>query len=121
KDPHIYEDAQKDRLKFWENCAHRLDWYKTWDKVLEWNKPFAKWFVGGKLNVSYNCLDRHIKANLGKKIAIYWEGENGDVQALTYQDVYEQVNKMANVLKSFNIKKGDRVAIYLPMIPEAVF
>lgn len=121
KDPQIYQEAQNDRLKFWEKCAQRLDWYKPWDKVLEWDRPFSKWFVGGKLNVSYNCLDRHIKANLGKKVAIYWEGENGDTQVLTYQDVYEQVNKMANVLKDFGIKKGDRVAIYLPMIPEAVY
>jgi acetyl-CoA synthetase len=121
KDPSIYQEAKKDRLKFWADCAKRLDWYKPWDKVLEWNRPFAKWFVGGKLNVSYNCLDRHIKANLGGKVAIYWEGENGDTKTLTYQDVYEQTNKMANVIHSLGVKKGDRVAIYLPMIPEAVF
>ncbi len=121
KDLSIYQQAKDDRLKFWEDCAKRLDWFKPWDKVLEWNKPFAKWFLGGKLNVSYNCLDRHIKANLGKKVAIYWEGENGDVKTLTYQDVYEQVNKMANVIKGLGVKKGDRVAIYLPMIPEAVY
>ncbi len=121
KDPAIYKRATDDRLKFWEDCARRLDWYTPWNKVLEWKKPFSKWFLGGKLNVSYNCLDRHIKANLGKRVAIFWEGENGDVKTLTYQDVYEQVNKMANVIKGFGIKKGDRVAIYLPMIPEAVF
>ncbi len=121
KDPVIYRQAFQDRLKFWEECARRLDWYQPWDKVLEWNSPFAKWFIGGKLNASYNCLDRHIEAHLGKKIAIYWEGENGNTKALTYQDVYEHVNKMANVLKSMGIRKGDRVAIYLPMVPEAIF
>ena len=121
KDPAIYQQAKKDRLKFWETQARRLEWYKPWDKVLEWDKPFAKWFVNGKLNASYNCLDRHIKANLGKKIAFFWEGENGDTKTLTYQEVYGQVNKMASVLKSLGVRKGDRVAIYLPMIPEAVF
>ena len=121
KDSSIYELAKKDRLKFWEESARALDWFKPWDKVLEWDRPFAKWFVGGKINVSYNCLDRHIKANLGKKIAMYWEGENGDAKAISYQEVYEQVNKMANVIKGLGVKKGDRVAIYLPMIPEAAY
>ncbi len=117
----IYQEAKQDRLKYWEECARRLDWFKLWDNVLEWDKPFAKWFVGGKLNACYNCLDRHIKANKGSKVAIYWEGENGDAQVLTYQDVYSQVNKMANVIKNLGVKKGDRVAIYLPMIPEAAY
>jgi len=121
QDSSIYNEVQNDRLGFWENCAQRLDWYKPWQKVLEWDSPFAKWFLGGKINVSYNCLDRHIENNLGKKIAIYWEGENGNTRVLTYREVYEQVNKMANVIKDLGIKKGDRVAIYLPMVPEAVF
>ncbi|MEI7999602.1 MAG: acetyl-coenzyme A synthetase N-terminal domain-containing protein, partial [Candidatus Omnitrophota bacterium] len=121
KDPSIYQQAKEDPLKFWEECARRLHWYKPWNKVLEWNKPFAKWFLGGKLNASYNCLDRHIKAHQGNKVAIYWEGENGNVRVLSYQDVYEHVNKMANAIKDLGVKKGDRVAIYLPMIPEAIF
>ena len=121
KDPAIYQQAKKDRLKFWETQARRLEWYQPWNKLLEWHQPFAKWFVGGKLNASYNCLDRYIKARLGKRVALFWEGENGDSKTLTYQDVYEQVNKMAATLKGLGIKKGDRVAIYLPMIPEAAF
>lgn len=121
KTPAIYNEAKKDRLKFWEAQARRLDWYKPWDRVLLWEKPFAKWFVGGRLNASYNCLDRHIKAHLGRKVALLWEGENGDAKVLTYQDVYAQVNKMASAIKGLGIKKGDRVAIYLPMIPEAVY
>ncbi|MBF0489591.1 MAG: acetate--CoA ligase [Candidatus Omnitrophica bacterium] len=120
KDIKIYQDANHDRLKFWEDCARRLEWFVPWTKTLQWDRPFAQWFVGGRINASYNCLDRHIKANMGNKVAFYWEGENGDTQILTYQDVYEQVNKMASVIKGLGIKKGDRVAIYLPMIPEAV-
>ena len=121
KDSIIYESAKKDRLKFWEESARALDWFKPWDKVLEWQRPFAKWFVGGKINASYNCLDRHIKAGLGNKVAIYWEGENGDTKVITYKEAYEQTNKMANVIKSLGVAKGDRVAIYLPMIPEAAY
>ena len=121
RDESIYAEAAKDREAFWAKWAGELDWFKKWDKVLEWNLPFAKWFVGGKLNASYNCLDRHIKKGLGNKTAILWEGEPGDVKTLTYEDVYKSVNKLANVLKGLGIAKGDRVAIYLPMIPEAVF
>ncbi len=82
------QQAALDRIAFWEQCALRLEWFKKWDKPLIWEKPFAKWFVGGKLNASYNCLDRHIKANLGKKTALLWEGENNDERVLTYEDVY---------------------------------
>jgi acetyl-CoA synthetase len=121
KNNSLYELAKIDRIAFWETCAKKLDWYKLWDKALEWDKPFAKWFVGGKLNASYNCLDRHIKANLGKKTAFMWEGENGDEKKLSYEDVYLQVNKLANAIKAFGIKKGDRVAIYMPLVPEAAF
>ena len=100
--------------------ARKLDWFKPWDKVLEWNPPHAKWFVGGKLNVSYNCLDRHIKNGLRNKAAIIWEGEPGEQRTLTYWDLYREINKFANVLKGLGVKKGDRVAIYMPMVPEAV-
>ncbi len=121
KNNDIYGQAEKDRIAFWESCAKKLEWFAPWSKALVWQKPFAQWFVGGKINASYNCLDRHLKANLGKKTALIWEGENGDERKLSYQDVYLEVNKLANALKSLNIKKGDRVAIYLPMVPEAVF
>ncbi len=121
KTPAIYAQAKKDPEKFWAQWAGKLDWFKKWDKTLEWKAPFAKWFVGGKLNASYNCLDRHIKAGLGKKTAILWEGEPGDSKKISYQEAYDAVNKFANILRSFNISKGDRVAIYLPMIPEAAF
>lgn len=121
KDESIYAEAKKDRLAFWAQWAGHLDWTKKWDTVLEWNPPFAKWFIGGKLNASYNCLDRHVKNGLGQKTAIIWEGEPGEVKNLTYQDVYDEVNKFANCLKDLGVAKGDRVAIYMPMIPEAAF
>ncbi len=121
KDVSIYESAKQDRLKFWEDSAKALDWFTPWNKVLEWDRPFAKWFVGGKINASYNCLDRHVKSGLANKTAIYWEGENGDTKVISYQEAYFQVNKMANVFKNLGVKKGDRVAIYLPMIPEAAY
>jgi acetyl-CoA synthetase len=121
KDVSIYEKAAKDPEKYWAECAKRLDWVKPWSKVLEWKPPFAKWFVGGKLNASYNCLDRHIKNGLGKKTAILWEGEPGDSLKITYEEASKAVNKLANAMKSLGIKKGDRVAIYMPMIPEAAY
>jgi len=121
KDESIYAEAKQDREAFWAKWAQHLDWFEKWDKVLEWNPPFAQWFAGGKLNASYNCLDRHIKNGLGKKTAILWEGEPGDRRILSYEDVYKEVNQLANVIKSLGVSKGDRVAIYLPMIPEAVF
>jgi len=117
----IYKTASADFKKYWEQHAEKLDWFKKWDKILEWNVPFSKWFINGKLNVSYNCLDRHIKNGLGNKTAFFWEGEPGDDQKLTYQNVYEEVNKFANVLKKLNVAKGDRVAIYMPMIPQAAY
>jgi len=120
-DSSLYDHADKDRLSYWEDCANKLDWFKPWDKLLEWNVPFAKWFIGGKLNASYNCLDRHINNGLGSKTAILWEGENDESKTLTYKDVYDEVNKFANVLKKLNVGKGDRVAIYMPMIPEAAY
>ncbi|HIC95476.1 TPA: acetate--CoA ligase [Candidatus Bipolaricaulota bacterium] len=117
-DPRVYEEARHDSEGFWEGFARELEWFKPWEKVLEWDPPYAKWFVGGKLNVSYNCLDRHIKTARKNKAALIWEGEPGDSRTLTYFDLYREVNRFANVLKSLGVKKGDRVAIYLPMIPE---
>lgn len=122
KDDSIYKDAAKDSVAYWEKQAQKLDWFKKWNTTLEWDCPFAKWFVGGKLNVSYNCLDRHVKGGRAETIAFYWEGEPEDeTEAITYKQAYDAVNKFANVLKSLNVKKGDRVAIYMPMIPEAAY
>ena len=121
KGQELYEEAKRDREAFWAKAAEKLHWIKKWDKVLEWNPPFAKWFVGGKLNASINCLDRHIKTNLRNKAAIIWEGEPGEQRTLTYWDLYRDVNKFANVMKkNLGIKKGDRVAIYMPMMTETV-
>ena len=115
-----YDEAAADRLAFWEKQARRLDWFKEWDQVLDWsNPPFAKWFVGGQLNMAYNCLDRHIAAGRGDKVALHWEGEPGDTRTLTYADMYAEVCRAANTLTELGISAGDRVAIYMPMIPEA--
>lgn len=110
--------AEKDPEGFWGNLAKELVWAKPWKKVLSWKLPYAKWFVGGKINVSYNCLDRHLETFRKNKAALIWEGEPGDSRTLTFQDLHREVCKFANVLKSLGVKKGDRVAIYLPMIPE---
>jgi len=117
-DPKIYEEAAKDKEAYWAKQAERLHWFKKWDKVLEWNPPFAKWFIGGKLNASYNCVDRHFESQRRQKPAIIWEGEPGDQRVLTYEDLYYEVNKFASVLKNLGVKKGDRVTIYMPMVPE---
>ncbi len=118
-DRSLYEEAAADRLGFWARQARELvTWYKDFDTILEWNLPFAKWFVGGRLNVSYNCLDRHVHAGRGEKVAFHWEGEPGDIRTLTYSDLLKEVSKFANVMKSLGIQKGDRVCIYMPMIPE---
>ncbi len=116
----IYKQAEKNYQAFWARQAQELVWSKPWKKVLQWNPPFAKWFVGGKLNACVNCVDRHIETPLRNKAALIWEGEPGDHRTLTYFDLYREVNKLANGLKSLGIKKGDRVAIYLPLVPEAV-
>jgi acetyl-CoA synthetase len=116
----IYDEAERDRLAFWEKQASRLHWFKQWDQVLDWQPPFAKWFVGGKLNASYNALDRHVHEGRGDRVAFYFEGEPGDTRTLTYADVLREVKKAANALLSLGVKDGDRVAIYMPMIPEAV-
>ncbi|MET8863638.1 acetate--CoA ligase [Nonomuraea sp. NPDC004580] len=114
-----YGEAAADRLAFWEGAADRLTWAKRWDKTLEWNPPFAKWFVGGELNVAYNCVDRHVEEGRGDKVAYHWEGEpEGDTRTLTYSDLKNEVSKAANALQELGVGKGDRVAIYMPMIPE---
>jgi acetyl-CoA synthetase len=115
----IYERADRDYLAFWEKQAGNLYWHKKWDQVLDWQSPFAKWFVGGKLNASYNALDRHVLEGRGDRIAFLFEGEPGDSKQITYRQLLTEVKKCANALTSLGIKSGDRVAIYLPMIPEA--
>jgi acetyl-CoA synthetase len=117
-DPSIYERAGADPQAFWAGFARELEWIRPWDEVLRWKSPDAKWFVGGKLNASANCLDRHVRTARRNKAAIIWEGEPGDRRTLTYWDLLRQVGAFANVLKSLGVKKGDRVALYLPMIPE---
>ncbi|VVC05533.1 3-hydroxypropionyl-coenzyme A synthetase [uncultured archaeon] len=113
------EKATKDYVRFWEEQANALHWFEKWNKTLEWNPPFAKWFVGGKINASYNALDAIVQKHPQKK-AIIWEGEDGQKRDLTYAELFEHVCKLANVLKLLGIKKGDRVTIYLPMIPELI-
>jgi acetyl-CoA synthetase len=115
----IYERADRDYLAFWEEQASALYWHKKWDRVLDWQSPFAKWFIGGKLNASYNALDRHVLEGRGDRIAFLFEGEPGDSKQITYSQLLTEVKKCANALTSLGIKSGDRVAIYMPMIPEA--
>ena len=114
-----YEKAARDREGFWEEWARELHWFEPWDRVLEWKAPFAKWFPGGRLNVAYNCLDRHLETWRANKAALIWEGEPGDRKVLTYRQLHREVCLFANALRSLGVKRGDRVAIYLPMIPEA--
>jgi acetyl-CoA synthetase len=115
----VYDDAERDFEGFWAGFAAELEWSRTWTQVLDWsNPPHAKWFVGGQINAAVNCVDRHIRTARRNKAAIIWEGEPGDRRTLTYFDLYRQVNAFANVLKSLGIKKGDRVAIYMPLVPE---
>jgi acetyl-CoA synthetase len=119
--PELYQEAKANRLDFWGKQARNLEWSKPFNQILDWsNPPFAKWFADGELNVSYNCLDRHVAAGKGDRVAIYFEGEPGDSREITYAELTAQVKKAANVLISLGIKAGDRVAIYMPMIPEAV-
>ena len=118
RDPGVYEKAQKDFEGFWAKFADELHWFKKWDTVLKWEPPFAEWFVGGKINVSYNCLDRHLGTARRNKAALVWEGESGDWKVYTYWDLYREVCRFSNALKSLGVRKGDRVTIYLPMIPE---
>jgi acetyl-CoA synthetase len=119
-DATVYDDAERDWQGFWAKQALELDWAKEWDTILEWDLPFAKWFVGGKINVSYNCLDRHVEAGHGDQVAFYWEGEPGDTRVVTYRDLLAETCRVANALRSFGVGKGDRVAIYMGMVPETV-
>ena len=118
-DTSIYDEADEDYEGFWaRQAADLLDWVEDWDTILEWNLPYAKWFVGGKLNVAHNCLDRHVDAGHGDRVAYHWEGEPGDRRTITYAELRDEVARFANVLRSLGVAEGDRVAIYLPMIPE---
>ncbi len=120
RDTSMYDDANEDYQGFWaRQAADLLDWSKEWTTICEWDLPEAKWFVGGELNVSYNCLDRHVLAGQGEKVAFYFEGEPGDTRTVTYAELLDETQRLANVLKGFGVTKGDRVNIYLPMIPEA--
>ena len=118
KTPRIYQEAKRNPVRFWEQQAKELRWMKPWRKGLEWKLPYAKWFVGGKLNVSDNCLDRHVEGPRRNKAAIIWEGEPGDTRVLTYRDLYREVNRFAAALRRHGVKKRDMVTIYMPMIPE---
>src|ERR1700742_3312503 len=120
-DAEIYESADEDYEGFWAERAEALHWDKKWDQVLDWSTPpFAKWFIGGKLNVAYNCVDRHVEAGNGDRVAYHWRGEEGEELEITYADLHRDVQKFANGLKSLGIEKGDVVGIYLPMVPEVV-
>jgi acetyl-CoA synthetase len=114
----LYKQSIEDPETFWANAANELHWFKKWDKVLDWNLPWAKWFVGGQINLSYNCVDRHALGERANKTAILWEGEPGEVRRITYAELHAEVQKFANALKSLGIKKGDRVAVYMGMTPE---
>ena len=118
---HLYDAAREDYEAFWATQAtETVTWNKPWNTICEWKSPYSKWFIGGELNVAYNCLDRHVEAGNGSKVAIHWEGEPGDTRTLTYAWLLDEVQKFSNVLKALGVQKGDRVNIYLPMIPEAV-
>jgi acetyl-CoA synthetase len=118
RDAQVYERARADREGYWAEWARQLEWIRPWDRVLEWKPPHAKWFVGGKLNVSVNCLDRHVRGAKRDKVALLWEGEPGDTRRITYGELHAEVNRCANALKQLGVARGDRVAIYLPMVPE---
>ena len=118
--PGIYVEAEADPLKFWEAQASLLEWSEPWSQILDWQPPFARWFAGGKLNVAVNCVDRHVASGLGDRVAFYWEGEPGDTRTITYSDLLAEVSRAAHALTQLGVRAGDKVAIYLPMIPEAV-
>ena len=117
-DDRIYAEAERDPEAFWAKLASELEWSRPWDTVLDWQPPHAKWFVGGQINVSANCLDRHVRGARRNKAALIWEGEPGDRRTLTYFELYREVSTLANVLKSLGVGKGDRVALYMPLVPE---
>jgi acetyl-CoA synthetase len=114
----LYKESVEQPEKFWARAAEELHWFKKWDKVLEWKAPWAKWFVGGEINLSYNCLDRHVQTSRKNKAALIWESEPGEIRTYTYQQLWKEVQKFANVLKNLGVRKGDRVAIYMGMTPE---
>ena len=114
----LYKQSIEDPEKFWAGVAGELHWFKPWDKVLDWNLPSAKWFVGGKMNLCYNCVDRHALGSRAQKTALIWEGEPGEIRRITYAELHAEVQKFANALKSLGIKKGDRIAVYMGMTPE---
>src|SRR5215471_4239656 len=118
RDERIYEEAARDPEGYWARLAGELEWSRPWTTVLDWQPPHAKWFVGGRLNISANCIDRHVRNGRRNKAAIIWEGEPGDRRTLTYFDLQREVSKFANVLRSLGTKKGDRVALYMPLVPE---
>ena len=120
RDPHIYDHAAPEEgfRAFWTEEGNRLEWMEPWTDLYTWEVPYTKWFIGGKLNVSVNCLDRHVRAGIGDRIAYYWEGEPGDTRTLTYQELLDDVCRFTNALRALGVKKGDRIAIYMPMIPE---
>src|SRR6185295_18970422 len=117
-DPMVYEQAERDPEAFWESFARELEWSSPWTRVLDWQPPHARWFVDGKINASVNCLDRHLKTARRNKAALVWEGEPGDRRTLTYHELHREVNRFANVLRGLGVKRGDRVAIYMPLVPE---
>ncbi|MBI4314193.1 MAG: AMP-binding protein, partial [Candidatus Omnitrophica bacterium] len=117
KDASVYEKAAEDRLNFWAGFAEELFWFKKWDRILDWKLPDARWFVGGKTNLSYNCLDRHLRQR-AEKTAILWEGEPGDERMLSYAELHREVCRFSNVLAKLGVKTGDRVTLYMPMVPE---
>ncbi len=114
----LYRRSIQDPEGFWAEVASELHWFAPWTKVLDWQLPSAKWFVGGKINLCYNCVDRHALSDRKNKTAILWEGEPGEIRRLTYGDLYLEVQKFANVLKGLGVRKGDRVAVYMGMTPE---
>lgn len=119
KDNSLYEDASKDRIRFWEKCAQEIEWFRGWEEPFAWACPFSKWFIGGQLNVSYNCLDRHLSQH-EDKIAFLWCNEEGEEKKITYRQMHEEVCRLANGLKKLGVKKGEVVAIYMPLVPEGI-
>jgi acetyl-CoA synthetase len=115
-----FDAAASDRLGFWGTTAARLTWAQPWAEVLNWSPPFARWFVGGRLNVAYNCVDRHVEDGYGDTVAYDWEGEPGDTRTITYAELRREVCQAANALTDLGVRSGDRIAIYMPMIPETV-
>jgi acetyl-CoA synthetase len=120
-DSRIYDEAARNPLKYWEGWANKLDWFEKWHTTLEWKPPYSQWFLGGKLNACYNCVDRHANGAYANKTAILWEGEPGDIRSYSFKQVQEEVCRVANALKELGAKKGDRICIYMPMVPELAF